>query len=144
MSDNYEQATLTPSVKLTDDLRGGLAATCASFEEEGDGLTYVYWEDGPIDIDNTWADVDPEVLERWSGHDLADILRAVLAENSDIGLLTMEGASTCSKLRPGEFGGYALYVTRKQYAWVHTGQVHLEDGTLVSRNTITDWPAATS
>ena len=148
MANSYTQGTLTPSVKLTDELRTVLGATDASLEPEDDGTTYVYWEEYISEsLDPGWNpyDLDQTVLDKWANADMPDILRAVLDHNPGVELLTMEAAMTCSKMRAGEFGGYALYVTRKQYAYVSTNAIDLDpSGNLVSRNRIVEWDDTTA
>jgi hypothetical protein len=42
--------------------------------------------------------------------------------------ITIEGASTCSKMRSGEFGGFAYFITREEvrymstWAWLHEAE----------------------
>lgn len=36
--------------------------------------------------------------------------------------ITIEGAATCSKMRPGEFGGFAYFITRDEIRYCSTWQ----------------------
>jgi hypothetical protein len=40
----------------------------------------------------------------------------------DIKNIQVEGANTCSKMRPGEFGGFAVFITRENIKWLSTSQ----------------------
>lgn len=139
MADNYTQATLTPDVRLTDELRTVLEITGASLEPAGDGEWYVYWEDGISELDDDQAWDIPQYTDaagaaafrdRWSGKDIAGVLRAVLASNPGTGMLVIEGAYGCSKMRAGEFGGFGIYVTREQSAFISSQDVVMQDGRL--------------
>ena len=150
MANNNTQATLTPSVRLTDELRTALEITCASLEPNGDGTWYAYWDEriGELaaadarDLPQSWSAEEAAAFQdKWSNKDLADILRAILAENADIELLTVEGAYTCSKMRAGEFGGFGLYVTREQFAAISSADVLIQDGRLVITAAVQEWDA---
>lgn len=62
--------------------------------------------------------------------DFTEMLRSILLnpENSEINYLFLQGASTCSKMRPGEFSGFSCMVTRKEYCWLSTGHLECKDG----------------
>ena len=138
MADNYTQATLTPDVQLTEELRAVLEATGATLEPAGGGQWYVYWEDGFSELDEHAPDIphDPDTAaatafrERWHGKDMAGVLRAVLDSNPGIEMLVIEGAYRCSKMRPGEFGGFGIYVTRKESAFISSQDIEMRDGQL--------------
>lgn len=151
VADNFTQATLTPPVRLTDELVVVLEITGASLQACADGTWYAYWEDGIIepdeedadawDLPETWAAAEAAAFRhKWGTQGPHDILRAILAVNPDIELLTLEGAHTCSKMRPGEFGGFGLYVTRRQFASIITGDVILrEDVWLAITTEVQEW-----
>jgi hypothetical protein len=148
MANNYTQATLTPSVRLTDELRTALEITLASLEPDDNGTWSVCWDQGigqladadAQDLPQSWdADRVAAFQAKWSGKDLPDILRAILAENVAVELLTVEGAHTCSKMRAGQFGGFGLYVTRHQFAFVSSTDALLQDGRLVITAAVQDW-----
>jgi hypothetical protein len=148
MADDYTQATLTPSVRLTDELRTALKITCASLQPDDNGTWYAHWDEGigdPADTDaedlpQSWSEEEAQAfLDKWHGRDLADILRAILAENAGVELLRLEGAYTCSKMRRGEFGGFGIYVTRQQYATVSSADVLIRDGRLVITAAVREW-----
>jgi hypothetical protein len=148
MANNYNQATLTPSVRLTGELRTALEITCASLEPDDDGTWYAHWDEGignladadAWDLPQSWSAEEAAAFEdKWSDKDLADILRAILAENAGVELLTVEGAYTCSKMRAGEFGGFGLYVTREQFAAISSADVLIRDGRLVITAAVQEW-----
>jgi len=70
---------------------------------------------------------DPEVYylycEEGLGGETAVLLQYILQGlDKNIEHIQVEGASTCSKLRPGEFGGWACHITRDDIKWYGTGQ----------------------
>jgi hypothetical protein len=135
MATNNLQATLTPEIRLTDELATvfRLTGACLDPVPGQNGTWYVFWEDG-ITEPEQWDDFDPEdwpVADKWAGKNLPDILRETLAGNPDTKLLTIEGAWTCSRMRAGEFGGFGLYVTRQQFVSISSSDVTLgSDGQL--------------
>lgn len=156
MANNYTQATMVPTeVFLTPAQEAYLRATGARFDHDeapaplhqlADAAnetptavrrSYVYWEE------NFDECVDPETLEdelsdagyesefgRYVNLSIEDFFRHVLRqpENADLGYLRVEGTFSCSKMRPGEFGGFVLTVTRDEYCWCSTHMVQVEDG----------------
>jgi hypothetical protein len=151
MTNNYTQATLTPDVRLTDELRAVLEITGASLEPAGDGEWYAFWEDGINELDDNqeWGIPQyPDAAEaaafrdRWLGKDIADVLRAVLASNPGTGMLVIEGAYGCSKVRAGEFGGFGIYVTREQSAFISSQDVVMQDGQLTVTARVQECAAA--
>jgi hypothetical protein len=148
MANNYTQATLTPSVRLTDELRTALEITCASLEPDHDGTWYAHWDEGIGDLADadtwnlpqSWSTEEAAAFQdKWSDKDLPDILRAILAENAGVELLTVEGAYTCSKMRAGQFGGFGLYATREQFAAISSAGVLIRDGRLVITAAVQEW-----
>ena len=152
MADNYTQATLTPDVLLTDELRAVLELTGATLEPADDGKWYAYWEDGISELDDQAWDMrqHPDAAEaadfreRWHGKDISDVLRAVLDGNPGTGLLVIEGAYGCSKMRPGQFGGFGIYVTREQFAFTGSQDIAIQDGRLAVTARVQQWPGAGS
>ena len=75
-----------------------------------------------------------ERAKRLAEQDFTDVLHEILLnpENAELGYLSVEGANTCSKMRPGEFGGFVGVITREEWAWANTGSaIQVEDGQLV-------------
>jgi hypothetical protein len=139
MANNYTEATMIPSVHLTEKQEKLLRCYGASCEPDGpeDKLRYVYWEDhfteepDENDMDDAIAEGDLE--EGTKMPDIQHFLRDILLnpENQDVEALDVEGCWRCDKLRPGEFGGLGLLVTRKEYAYISTGMLKLQKGKIV-------------
>jgi len=56
--------------------------------------------------------------------------------NQSLEALNVEGCHRCDKMRSGEFGGFALMVTRKEYAWCNTGMLRQGKGGKIVPNQI--------
>jgi hypothetical protein len=71
-----------------------------------------------------FADDSSEVVlyaEDWGNLDSATtIMQAFLNKFQPDGYFKIEWADTCSKARPGEFGGGAVFVTAKEIKWMST------------------------
>lgn len=114
-------------------------------------LTYVYWEEHLVeqpDADDIFEHLVDDWADRGEGEwehalrqycddlakrDFTDVLRSILLnpENREINQLFLQGAFSCSKMRPGEFGGFSCIVTRKEYCWLNTQHLECdEDGTI--------------
>jgi hypothetical protein len=136
MANNYYQATLTPdSIHLNEMQATYLEMTGASFEKESDGRYYVFWRDC-LDEDNIDehvatalddGDIDQQMADAIGKLSFRELLRDILNNPAnvvaDITHLRIDGAWTCDKMRPGEFGGAATVVTRAQYCDMNTGSV---------------------
>jgi hypothetical protein len=112
MSDNFNQATITPSLPGNAFTPAELArlAECGLRHEPADeGLLYFFAEDG-IDVDaDSEDDEDAAVTCPY------EILQQALRRcDTSLTALSIEGAETCSKMRPGAFGGYCAYITRER------------------------------
>jgi len=102
MADNYEQATVEPTLSkdlFTDeDLR---ILTSSGIEWEDNGDSYYFFareflcEDG--DHSRTYADVFQDAIRRSHGN---------------VEEVAICGATTCSKMRPGEFGGFVIRISK--------------------------------
>lgn len=77
---------------------------------------YLYAEDySSFAEDETGKEFDEE--------DLINFLqRLIIKSDGELRYIAMEGALTCSKMRPGKFGGYAIFVTEDNVEYVSTGQ----------------------
>jgi len=139
MANNYTEVTMTPSVFLTKKQEKLLRCYGADCEPSGpeDKLRYVFWEDhfteDPDEMDLDEAIADGDLEEGAKMPLIQDFLRDILLnpENKDVEALDVEGCSRCDKLRSGEFGGFALMVTRKEYAYINTGMLNLKKGKIV-------------
>jgi hypothetical protein len=133
MANNYYQATLTPdSIHLNDLHRAWLDLTGADWEKEKDGRYYVFWreclnEDIEDQLNEAMADesITQEQADIIIKHGFNGMLLDILnyAPNSEVTHLRIDGAWTCSKMRPGNFGGAATIITRTQHCDMNTGSV---------------------
>lgn len=53
---------------------------------------------------------------------LADVLQSYLQEWNPTGHIGFTWANHCSKLRPDEFGGGAVFITAKKQDWLHSSE----------------------
>lgn len=154
MANNYSQATLSPyGLVLTEGQKTWLACTGASFEVASkrpkDCLDVsddrkgecVFWETNfqecPDEDDLIYKVEDEDEPEKAVARlvemgGIEDVLRSILKNpgNQGIPSLRIDGAATCSRMRSGEFGGFVLVVTRKEFVWANTFSVDLENGQL--------------
>lgn len=144
MANNYTEATLQPTVYLTERQEALLSCYGAGCEPDGPGdkLRYVFWEsyfnDTPDDYDMDEAIADGILEEGAKLPSIEYFLREVLLnpENRDIEHLDVQGCHRCDKLRPGEFGGFSLVVTRNEYAWINSSMIHVADGKISPPNIV--------
>lgn len=133
MASNYYQATLAPdSIHLNEMQVIYLEATGATCEQESDGRYYVYWQECLDEDEENIADrvrdaleegeVDQQMADAIGKLSFRELLRDILTNsaNEKVTHLRIEGAWTCDKMRPGEFGGAATIISRSQYATVGT------------------------
>jgi hypothetical protein len=156
MANNYYQSTVEPSeLTLTPALVMALKAHDASIEG-GDNDTaldqlargdrnqhdvYVFFENG-------WSDGDKEGFEenlkvsglseeeqveakRLASLPEEDLYREILLVSPEVAAIEVKTAIYCSKMRPGEFGGHGLYVTRTHYLHIGDHSARIEaDGSI--------------
>lgn len=115
MADNYEQATMEPTLPapwFTDEDLALLSQQGWSHERCGtapDEHLYFYIPDGecydPDEHQQSWASLFQEKLEQYD--------KTII--------LTIMGAYTCSKMRQGEFGGYVNSISwnRERFMGTH-------------------------
>lgn len=145
MADNYFQMTIEPSLpeaKLTNlelwllqhlfDWEGDDGDTLYFFAENG---TKADSEDDEEALDAILAvDTSPlaekvrevrgeEPADYWlDGFNFDDIFQGILRRNLDIPHVKIQGAFHCSKMRPGEFGGFATFITKDKIESIDTLQ----------------------
>jgi len=144
MANNFYQTTVQPSeLTLTPALAMALKAHEATIEGQADDTAldqlargdrdqhdvYVFFENGWSDGDETQFAEDLKVSglseeEQVEAQRLAqlpeeDLYREILLVNPKVAAIEVNSAHYCSKMRPGEFGGHGLYVTRTHY--LHIG-----------------------
>jgi hypothetical protein len=159
MANNYYQTTVEPTaLTLTRPMVTVLAAHGAGIEggEQDTALdqvargdrnrrdAYVFFEEGWRDIDDLGSEdvenvrnllkfSEEEKLEfaRLVKLDELELFREILLQNPTVPHLEIKSAHYCSRMRPGEFGGMWIYVTRTHYLLVgdHSAKVN-EDGTI--------------
>ena len=118
MADNFNQATVSPPLPASlfgeADLESLSTACGLSFERHGDELYFFaeasFSEDG--------EDEEGEAV------DVLALLQAKLRQldAATYPHITIQGAFTCSKMRPEEFGGFAHVITRNGVRSLSTGQ----------------------
>jgi len=133
MANNYAQATMSPVIPLTEEQLEGIAAlkrVLVDGEDDENALAGRWCAEFDITEDDEFPDVD-EVepgsyylyyeegsLTPGVSMVMQDILRGL--DENDVPHLIWEGAYTCSKMRPGEFGGWACVITREDIQWFST------------------------
>lgn len=138
MANNYDQSTMSPKIPLTPDqvaALDSLRAFCFEGEEDPDipltDLAKKWMAEFEISEDDIWPDREAEPgsdvhylyyedgsLTPGTSSVLQEILRGL--DPVEYPHLAWEGAYTCSKLRPGEFGGWACFITRDEIQWHST------------------------
>jgi len=101
MANNYTSATVEPTfpegLLTSDELE--LLGECGFHLDIHDNELYFYVEDGV-----------------WDEHDWVGIFQnAILRSNGEIKEVVVNAAEYCSKMRPGEFGGWVTYITKDKY-----------------------------
>lgn len=103
MANNYSPCTVTPDLPkdlFTEEELESLAAHGFTYHENSNNTLYYYSEEGFSEAEDE-DDTDPfEVFQR------------ALKRSTDIDEIVIEGANYCSKMRPGEFGGYLIRITK--------------------------------
>ena len=138
MAESFDQSTMTPLLPLTAEQVSAIKSLRAYYYEEGEDpdhpltdLARTWLEKFNIGFDDIWPNV---VKERdfdvyylfYEDGALAPSVAGVFQEilcGLDAGeypYLVWEGAYTCSKMRPGEFGGWACVITRDDIYWSST------------------------
>ena len=132
MTNNYNQATVWPELPashLIDAEIQSLAVACGLRCEQHDGLLYFFSEEF---FSEEGEDLEGEHI------DCTEVLRAKLRQldPSSYPYIAIEGAATCSKMRSGEFGGFAYFITREAVQYVSTWQWLYERKTSIKENCI--------
>jgi len=148
MANNYVQGTIHPFLPLTEAQAVALVSQADDLPEEGDkdategeklalqwakkyGLEYGTGINVEDDYEGPWKSSKKtglsylyvaNGLEEGAPEVLQEILQGLPKEYTHI---SYEAASYCSKLRPGEFGGHACFITRDAIRWMSTnGWLH--------------------
>jgi len=130
MANNYYQATMSPdSIHLSEMHQAYLKMTGAHCEQESDGRFYVTWgEFLNEDIDPSLiidalndGDITEEQADFIEKHSFNEMMRHILHRNPAETHIMIEGAWTCERMKPGQFGGSVCVVTRDEYLDLTTG-----------------------
>jgi hypothetical protein len=116
MSDNYNQATISPSLPaslFSEDELETLSIACGLSCETCREHIYLF-------ADSSFSEEGDD--EEGENVDLLALLQAKLRQLDAVEYphITIHGASTCSKMREDEFGGFAHVITRENVRSVST------------------------
>jgi len=150
MADNYSQATVSPYLKWTSEAHRQVAAKlCRGAyhdievlrEAQDLGLILADWvdyNDGDAclydDYEQAFSDItyclegdgeDYAYFENGFGCEHAEVLRQWLPF-LETTFIEVEAAVTCSKMRQGEFGGCACFITKDDIEWCSTSSWLME------------------
>lgn len=132
MANNYEQATLSPDIPELTSVEAAILKLSGFGLEKSGNAWYAYVEEGLIDDFSVWDDderlaqveADPEYGCKAANEPLwISVLQNVLLRHPDFSHFVLEGALTCDKMRPGEFGGFAILITRDTVKYGGTQQI---------------------
>jgi len=100
MANNYQQATVEPTIpsNLVTEEELELLQECGFDYEEYDNEFYFFTEFGVDGYDHDWSLIFQNIINK---------------PGSTINEVVVKAAETCSKMRPGEFGGWITYITKK-------------------------------
>ena len=116
MANNYTRATISPELPKdlfnTSELRS-LKAACGISGQPHGGTLYLYAEDwfSETGNDDEGREVNCAILLQEKLHQL---------DPQHYPHITIEGSSACDKMRPGEFGGFAYFITRAEIRYMST------------------------
>ncbi len=118
MADNYYQATLSPSLPATlfrDEELQWLASACGLRAEKDRDDLYFFAEDY-FSEEGENDDGDPV--------NCLALMQEKLRQLDPVAYphIAIQGAATCSKMRPDEFGGFAYFITRTDIRDMSTWQ----------------------
>jgi dethiobiotin synthetase len=118
MANNYTPATVTPylpATLFTEKELESLASDCGLTHEQYDDKLYFYAEEYFSEIGQD---------EHGNPVNSVELLQAKLKQldPAEYPHIVIEGAYTCSKMRQGEFGGFAYFITRQDIKSIFTAQ----------------------
>ena len=141
MANNYAQATLYPDIPSSDvtELEIAMLQTAGwQSDRVEDGLYFFAPEraDEDINIESLGSEytnptlvgiLDARYYYRYDYKDIlnkhitvVDIFQNIISRSSTLDYVTVEGACTCDKMRRGEFGGFAYYITSDSVKYMNT------------------------
>jgi len=135
MANNYNQATVFPELPASLFSKSEIESLCAcGFSCEANGGTlYFFAEECFCEVGE---DQDMKQI------DCTKLLQGKL-QHLDAALypyIVIEGAVTCSKMRPGEFGGFVYFITREEVRYASTGSWIVEQESAWKEGTSVDRP----
>jgi hypothetical protein len=122
MANNYTQPTI-PATLVTDvelDLLSRAGFEVHSYKDSNGSCLehYLTVEEGFVyDFDEWLEELYEGELKDVQYENISDIFQAIISrsleseEDEDIDEFVIKGAYTCSKMRPGEFGGFVIRIT---------------------------------
>jgi hypothetical protein len=118
MADNYNQATVSPSLPsshFSDMELQLLAGACGLHCDRCNDALYFF-------ADCFFCEEGEDQHDQRIN--CTDIFQAKLRELDPVSYpyIVIEGAATCSKMRSGEFGGFAYFITRDEVRYMSTWQ----------------------
>jgi hypothetical protein len=131
---------MTPdSIHLSSMHQAFLEMTGASLDKESDGRFYVYWEEslcedvGEFQMDEAIeaGNITSDEAGFIANSSFVMMLRHILQHepNKDVTHIEVEGAWTCSKMRPGQFGGFSYLVTREEHGFISSSSMSFDKKT---------------
>jgi hypothetical protein len=137
MANNYYQATVSPELPatlFTEEELDALEVACGLTCERDDELLYFFADTSfseEDEYDRDGEDVTINCLTLLQGK-----LRQLNAD--EYPQISIQGAASCSKMRPDEFGGFAYLITRDDIRYISTWQwLHEQEQSLKSAAAIT-------
>lgn len=118
MANNYSHATLDPLLPaslFTEEELDALAFACGLRSERDGDLLYFFAEESFWEEGEDRHEQLVNCVKLFQG-------KLRLLDAGEYPRITIEGAHTCSKMRPGEFGGFAYYITRDEVRYHATWQ----------------------
>ena len=115
MANNYTQATVSPDLPASLFSESELDALAAcGLSHESDGESIYFFADEFFREEDDGEDGEPV--------NCIMLLKSKLKliDPADTPYIVIEGAATCGKMRQGEFGGFAYFITREEVRFIST------------------------
>lgn len=128
MANNYEEATLVPSIpkdKITDAEIAIMDMCGWDSEEDDNGTLYFFCENGMSDFEDADEEDQRMIADDpiWGGRDrieFTEVLQKVLERWPEGRCFQVEGCYRCDRMRAGQFGGFAFFVTKDNVQFTAT------------------------
>lgn len=118
MANNYSQATVSPELPasiFSDAELASLSFSCGLQTETHDDMLYFFADESFYEAGEDEDDKRVNCIELFQA-------KLKQLDSSAYPHIIIEGAATCSKMRSGEFGGFAYFITRDDVRYVATWQ----------------------